>query len=85
MKRTIRLAEGDLHEIVMEAIGDVLGQPLDGNCNNEILSLAKSAENSLMSLNQKAVECNMWELARDSAKLVEMIQHIVGRINASMR
>lgn len=69
----------------MEAIGDILGQPLDSNRNNEILNLAKSAENSLMSLNQKAVECNMWELARDSAKLVEMIKRIVGRINTSMK
>ena len=85
MKKSIRLNESDLHEIVMEAIGDILDQPLDSNRNNEILSLAKSAENSLTSLNQKAVECSMWELARDSAKLVEMIKRIVGRINTSMK
>ena len=82
MKKTIRLSESDLHRMVMETVHDLL--KLDNNSSTEILSMAKSAEKELVNLNQKAVEYDLYELARDSAKLTEMIRGIISRIEASM-
>ena len=87
MKKTIRLTESDLHKMVMETVYDLFANgflKLDDNRSIEILSMAKSAEKALANLNQKAVEYDLDELARDSAKLTEIIRSVISRIEASM-
>lgn len=85
MKKTIKLTESDLHRIIMEAVGDFLGEPLDQQTSNEILDIAKSANEALNTLNRKANEYGLYELARDSAQLTNTMENIISRIDATMK
>lgn len=85
MKKTIKLTESDLHRIIMEAVGDFLGEPLDQQTSNEILDIAKSAKEALNTLNRKANDYNLDLLAWESAKLVIAAENIISQIETSMK
>ena len=85
MKKRIRLTESDLHRVIAESVIDLLGlQYLDSDRANEILAMAKSAGSALILLNRKANEFQLYELARDSAKIYETMKDMIDRIVASM-